>query len=145
MVLFVILNNEVFDMKETHGTQTVEAIAGRKIILSAGNGKTNINDLKWLTATVLEAAAAWKTSGWAYIADCTKMEPVSPDEVGQLIEMTKAFVEAGCKAFGFAEGSSVMLKAQTKTNTKFSHTGVIEGHFATVEEVLSWLQKDIHI
>ncbi|MEE1289882.1 MAG: hypothetical protein UHW86_02495 [Spirochaetota bacterium] len=132
-------------MKETHGTQTVEAIAGRKIILSAGNGKTNINDLKWLTATVLEAAAAWKTSGWAYIADCTKMEPVSPDEVGQLIEMTKAFVEAGCKAFGFAEGSSVMLKAQTKTNTKFSHTGVIEGHFATVEEVLSWLQKDIHI
>jgi hypothetical protein len=145
MALFVILNNEVFDMKETHGTQTVEAIAGRKIILSAGNGKTNINDLKWLTATVLEAAAAWKTSGWAYIADCTKMEPVSPDEVGQLIEMTKAFVEAGCKAFGFAEGSSVMLKAQTKTNTKFSHTGVIEGHFATVEEVLSWLQKDIHI
>lgn len=145
MTLFVILNNEVFDMKETHGTQTVEAIAGRKIILSAGNGKTNINDLKWLTATVLEAAAAWKTSGWAYIADCTKMEPVSPDEVGQLIEMTKAFVEAGCKAFGFAEGSSVMLKAQTKTNTKFSHTGVIEGHFATVEEVLSWLQKDIHI
>ena len=145
MALLVILNNEVFDMKETHGTQTVEAIAGRKIILSAGNGKTNINDLKWLTATVLEAAAAWKTSGWAYIADCTKMEPVSPDEVGQLIEMTKAFVEAGCKAFGFAEGSSVMLKAQTKTNTKFSHTGVIEGHFATVEEVLSWLQKDIHI
>jgi hypothetical protein len=145
MALFVILNNEVFDMKETHGTQTVEAMAGRKIILSAGNGKTNINDLKWLTATVLEAAAAWKTSGWAYIADCTKMEPVSPDEVGQLIEMTKAFVEAGCKAFGFAEGSSVMLKAQTKTNTKFSHTGVIEGHFATVEEVLSWLQKDIHI
>jgi hypothetical protein len=145
MALFVILNNEVFDMKETHGTQTVEAIAGRKIILSAGNGKTNINDLKWLTATVLEAAAVWKTSGWAYIADCTKMEPVSPDEVGQLIEMTKAFVEAGCKAFGFAEGSSVMLKAQTKTNTKFSHTGVIEGHFATVEEVLSWLQKDIHI
>jgi hypothetical protein len=145
MALFVILNNEVFDMRETHGTQTVEAIAGRKIILSAGNGKTNINDLKWLTATVLEAAAAWKTSGWAYIADCTKMEPVSPDEVGQLIEMTKAFVEAGCKAFGFAEGSSVMLKAQTKTNTKFSHTGVIEGHFATVEEVLSWLQKDIHI
>jgi hypothetical protein len=145
MALFVILNNEVFDMRETHGTQTVEAIAGRKIILSAGNGKTNINDLKWLTSTVLEAAAAWKTSGWAYIADCTKMEPVSPDEVGQLIEMTKAFVEAGCKAFGFAEGSSVMLKAQTKTNTKFSHTGVIEGHFATVEEVLSWLQKDIHI
>jgi hypothetical protein len=132
-------------MKETHGSQSVEVIAGRKIILSAGNGKTNIEDLKWLTATVLKNAGAWKADGWAYIADCTAMEPVAPDEVGELIEMTKAFVEAGCKAFGFAEGESIMLKAQTKANTKFSHTGVIEGHFATVEEVLSWLQKDIHI
>ena len=132
-------------MKETHGSQSVEIIAGRKIILSAGKGKTNVEDLKWLTATVLKNAGAWKTAGWAYIADCTAMEPVAPDEVGELIEMTKAFVAAGCKAFGFAEVGSVMLKAQTKANTKFSHTGVIEGHFATVQDVLDWLEKDIHI
>ena len=25
-------------------------------------------------------AKAWKASGWAYIADCSKMEPVSPAE-----------------------------------------------------------------
>lgn len=132
-------------MKETHGTQTVEVIAGRKIVLSAGKGQTNVNDLKWLTDTVLHHAAIWKASGWAYIADCSEMGPVGPGEIGQLVEMTKEFVDAGCKAFGFAEGSSLMLKVQAQKNTQMSHTGVIEGHFATVQEVLDWLQKDIHI
>ena len=117
---------------------------GLLILLGIEEADTD-EDLKWLTATVLKNAGAWKADGWAYIADCTAMEPVAPDEVGELIEMTKAFVEAGCKAFGFAEGESIMLKAQTKANTKFSHTGVIEGHFATVQDVLDWLQKDIHI
>ena len=73
------------------------------------------------------------------------MEPVGPEETRLLIEMTKAFVEAGCKAFGFAEGSSIMLKAQTKTNTKMSQTDVNEGHFATVEDALEWLKTDIYI
>ena len=132
-------------MKETHGTQTVEVVAGRKIVLSAGKGQTNVDDLKWLMATVLRHAAAWKATGWAYIADCSEMGPVGPHEGGQLVEMTKAFVEAGCKAFGFAEGSSVMLKIQAKKNTQLSQTGVLECHFATVPEVLDWLQKDVHI
>ena len=43
---------------------------------------------------------------------------------------------AGCKAFGFAEGKSIMLKVQAQKNTERSNTGVTEGHFATVEEVL---------
>lgn len=132
-------------MRETHGTQEVEVIAGRNVVLSAGIGKTNADDLKWLMQTVLSKVGAWKASGWAYIADCTKMEPVGPGEIGCLVEMTKAFVEAGCKAFGFAEGDSLMLKVQTKKNTQMSDTGVIEGHFATVEEVLEWLKTDMNI
>lgn len=132
-------------MKDIHGTQEIETVVGRKIIISAGKGKTNVDDLKWLKETVLVKAALWKNSGWAYVANCIEMEPVGPAEVGQLIEMTKAFVEAGCKGFGFAEGSSIMLKAQAKTNTKLSETGVVEGHFATVEEVLEWLEKDLHL
>jgi hypothetical protein len=96
-------------------------------------------------STVLSKASAWKASGWAYVADCTKMEPVGPGEIGQLVEMTKAFVEAGCKAFGFAEGDSLMLKVQTKKNTQMSDTGVIEGHFATVPEVLEWLKTDMSL
>ena len=132
-------------MKETHGSQDIEVIAGRKVIVTAGKGKTNVDDLAWLRESVLAKASPWKNADWAYVADCTQMEPVGPEETGLLIEMTKAFVDAGCKAFGFAEGSSIMLKAQAKTNTKMSQTGVIEGHFATVEEVLEWLKSDINI
>lgn len=132
-------------MRETKGTQSVEKLEGRRIVLSAGVGKTNIEDLEWLMDTVLSRASEWKETGWAYIADCTKLIPVGPKEIGQLVKMTKAFVGAGCKAFGFAEGKSLILEIQTKKNTQMSETGVIEGHFATVEEVLAWLQKDLNI
>jgi len=132
-------------MAKKNGAQTVEVIPGRKVILSSGVGRTNIDELVWLTDTVLKDAAAWKTAGWAYIADCSKMDPVSPAEGGQLVKMTKSFVENGCKAMAFAEGSSIMLKVQAQKNTQRSETGIAEGHFATVEEALDWLQKEIHI
>lgn len=132
-------------MVKKNGAQSVDTIPGRKIVLSAGNGKTNVEELKWLTKTVLTNAAAWKTSGWAYIADCSQMEPVTPAESAELVEMTKAFVEAGCKAFAFAEGFSVMLKVQAKKNTERSQTGIAEGHFATVEEALNWLKNTVNI
>ena len=132
-------------MAKVNGAQSVETIPGRKIVLSAGVGKTNVDELKWLTETVLASAAAWKSTGWAYIADCSKMSPVGPAEGGELVRMTKAFVDAGCKAFGFAEGTSIMLKIQAQKNTERSQTGVTEGHFATVEEVLEWLKNEVHI
>ncbi len=129
-------------MAKKNGAQTVETIPGRKIVLSTGVGKTNVDELKWLTETVLAEAAAWK-SGWAYIADCSQMSPVSPTEGGELVTMTKKFVDAGCKAFGFAEGKSLMLKVQAQKNTQRSETGVEEGHFETVDQVLAWLKTDI--
>ena len=132
-------------MAKKNGAQSVETISGRHIVLSAGVGKTNIDEIKWLEETVLNEAKAWKSAGWAYIADCSQMSPVSPAEGTQLVHMTQAFVEAGCKAFGFAEGKSIMLKVQAKKNTERSQTGVMEGHFETVEQVLDWLKSDIHI
>ncbi len=132
-------------MAKSNGTQSVEVIAGRKVVLSACNGKTNMDELKWLTDTVLAEAAAWKGSGWAYVADCSTMKPVSPDEGGYLVIMTQKFVDAGCKAFAFAEGNSIMLKVQTQKNTQRSETGVLEGHFATREEALDWLKKEVNI
>ena len=128
-------------MAKKNGAQSVEVIPGRKIVLSAGDGKTNITELKWLCETVLEEAKNWKSTGWAYIADCSQMNPVTPAEGGELVVMTQKFVEAGCKAFGFAEGNSVMLKVQAKKNTERSQTGVTEGHFSTVNEVLKWLAE----
>ena len=132
-------------MTKKNGAQSVEVIPGRKIVLSAGVGKTNIDELKWLTETVLSSARLWKSTGWAYVADCSQMSPVSPAEGGELVTMTKKFVEAGCKAFAFAEGKSVLLKVQAQKNTERSQTGVIEGHFVTVEEALNWLKEEVHI
>ena len=129
-------------MAKTKGAQTIELVSGRKIILSTGVGKTNAEELIWLKETILADVKNWK-DGWAYIADCSNMKPVGPSEVPHLIEMTKAFVDAGCKAFGFAEGHSVMLKIQAQKNTEMSKTGVPEGHFATVEEALDWIKNDI--
>ena len=132
-------------MAKKNGAQSVETISGRHIVLSAGVGKTNIDELKWLEETVLGEAKAWKSTGWAYIADCSKMDPVTPAEGRELVEMTKKFVEAGCKAFAFAEGKSIMLKVQAQKNTERSQTGITEGHFATVEEALDWLKKEVNI
>lgn len=131
-------------MAKVNGAQSVEVIPGRKIVLSAGVGKTNVDELVWLTDTVLAEASAWKNTGWAYIADCSQMLPVGASESSELIKMTKKFVEAGCKAFGFAEGKSIMLKIQAQKNTERSATGVLEGHFATVEEVLDWLKDEVN-
>lgn len=132
-------------MAKKKGAQSVETVAGRKVVISSAVGKTNVDELKWLTDTVLASAAAWKNTGWAYIADCSKMDPVSPAESGELVTMTKKFVAAGCKAFAFAEGKSIMLKVQAKKNTERSNTGIAEGHFATTAEALEWLKKTVNI
>lgn len=132
-------------MVKKNGAQSVEVIAGRKIVYSAGVGKTNIDELKWLRETVLHDAATWKTSGWAYIADCSQMKPVTAPEGGELVIMTKMFVEAGCKAFAFVDGDSIMLKIQSQKNTERSETGVLEAHFATLDEALDWLKTEVSI
>ena len=132
-------------MVKKKGSQTVDTVPGRRIVVSSAVGKTNLDELKWLTDTVLANAARWKSTGWAYVADCSKMSPVSPAESGELVTMTKKFVEAGCKAFAFAEGNSIMLKVQAQKNTQRSNTGIPEGHFATTEEALAWLKTTLNI
>lgn len=132
-------------MAKKNGAQSVEVVPGRKIVVSSAVGKTNIDELKWLTNMVLTSAAGWKNTGWAYVADCSKMDPVSPAESGELVTMTKKFVDAGCKAFAFAEGNSIMLKVQAKKNTERSNTGIAEGHFATTAEALAWIKKTLNI
>lgn len=132
-------------MDKKKGAQTVKLIPGRNIVYSSGVGKTNEEELKWLADTVLGDAASWKMRGWAYIADCSKMDPVTPKEANQLVIMTKQFVDAGCKAFAFVDGHSIMLKVQAQKNTQRSETGILEGHFVTLEEALDWLKNEVHI
>lgn len=132
-------------MAQKNGAQSVETIVGRKIVFSAGVGQTNVDELRWLSDTVLSNAKAWKSTGWAYIADCSQMKPVSPTEGGELVIMTKKFVEAGCKAFAFVDGASIMLKIQAQKNTQRSETGVAEGHFATLDEALAWIKSELNL
>jgi len=124
-----------------NGAQSVEKIAGGNIIYSKGVGKTNADEIKWLTETVVKEAAAWKSSGWGYSPDCTQMDPVTPDVGNELVNMTKAFVENGCKAIAFVDGASAMLKAQGKSNTKRSNTGLLEEHFETKDQAVNWLKS----
>ena len=132
-------------MEVKSGVQSVKVVPGRRIVISAGTGKTSVDEIKKLTETVLDSAKQWKQSGWAYVADCSQVSPVTPAEAAELVVMTKKMVEAGCKALGFAEGKSIMLKVQAQKNTERSATGVAEGHFATIEEVLDWLKKEVNI
>ncbi len=132
-------------MTKQNGAQIVNEIPNRRIIVSAGIGKTNVSEIRWLVDTVLEEAAVWRGQPWAYIADCSQMSPITPAEGAELVGMTKKMVAAGCKAIGFAEGKSIMLKVQAMRNTEQSQTGIPEGHFETVEEALAWLEKEIGI
>ena len=61
-------------MAKKNGAQSVETIPGRKIVLSAGVGKTNIDELKWLTDTVLSNAKAWKAK--AVCEEIVATEPI---------------------------------------------------------------------
>jgi len=71
------------------------------------------------------------------------VEPVTPAEAGELVVMTQKMVDAGCKAIGFVEGKSLVLKIQAQRNMERSVIGIAEGHFETIEEVLDWLDKEI--
>ena len=132
-------------MEMKNGVQSVEVVPGRKIVISVGAGKTSVDEIKKLTRTVLDKAKQWEESGWAYVADCSNVAPVTPAEAGELVVMTRALVDAGCKALGFAEGKSLMLKIQAHKNTERSAMDVAEGHFATVEEALEWLKNELGI
>ena len=132
-------------MEMKKGVQSVKVVPGRRIVISVGEGSTSVDEIKQLTETVLDNAKNWSRLGWAYVADCSNVKPVTPAEAGELVNMTKKLVEAGCKALGFVEGKSIMLRVQAQKNTERSATGVAEGHFATMEEVLDWLKKENNI
>lgn len=121
------------------GAQTVETIEGKKIIKSGAVGATTLEEIKWLTKTLVEKSAAWKASGWGYISDISKMSPVTPDMSAELVKLHQALETSNCKAMAFVVGTSIFTDAQAKSHQKQSHAGVQEGHFKTEAEAIAWL------
>ena len=125
-------------MNLTHGAQTVQTYTGKRIIKSGAVGATNVEEVKWLTNTLVGLAAAWKASGWVYIVDISKMSPVAPEVSQELVTLHKKLTEAGCKAMAFVEGGAFFTAAQAKEHQKQSHAVIQEGHFRTEEEAIKW-------
>lgn len=126
-------------MKQVRGAQTVETIVGKRIIKSGANGATNVDEIKWLINTLVTNSAPWKTKGWAYMIDITKMAPAAPEVSKELVNLHSALLNAGCKAMAFVEGSAFMVAAQAKGHEKQANTGIREGHFKTEPEALKWI------
>ena len=126
-------------MKYSHGAQTVETIAGKRAIKSGAVGATTVEEIRWLVNQLTTLSGAWKTSGWAYIIDITKMSPAAPEVSAELVELHKKLTAAGCKAMAFVEGGAFMLAAQAKEHQKQSHAAIKEGHFRTETEALAWI------
>lgn len=126
-------------MNLKHGAQTVETITGKKYIKSGAVGSTTLEEIQWLTKTLVAQSAAWKSTGWGYISDISKMSPVTPDISSELVNLHKALETSNCKAMAFVVGSSIFTDAQAKSHQKQSKAGVQEGHFKTEAEAIAWL------
>lgn len=127
-------------MKLTHGAQTVETYMDKKIIKSGAVGSTTVEEIKWLTNTLVASAVAWKVSGWGYICDISKMSPVSPEASAELINLHKALAASNCKAMAFLDFGSFVTGTQAKEHQKKSNAAIQEGHFRTEEEAIKWIQ-----
>ena len=130
-------------MKLTYGAQVVETITGKRAIKSSAAGATNAEEVRWLTKQLVSISAPWKTSGWAYIVDISKMAPAAPEVSKELVNLHTQLTAAGCKAMAFVEGSAFVLAAQAKEHQKQSHAIIKEGHFKTEADALKWIDTII--
>lgn len=128
-------------MKLTFGVQTVESVEGKRALKSGAVGSTNAEEVKWLTETLVSNSKAWKSSGWGYIVDISKMAPVTPDVSQELVDLHKKLEEAGCKAMAFVDFGSFVTSAQAKKHQKQSNAAIQEGHFKTDEDAIKWIDS----
>lgn len=125
-------------MNLTHGAQTIETYADKRIIKSGAVGTTNVDEIKWLTGMLVSLSAPWK-DGWAYIVEISKMSPASPEVNQELVNLHKTLASVGCKALAFVDGGAFFTAAQAREHRKQSNTGIQEGHFKTEAEAMKWI------
>lgn len=126
-------------MNLSHGTQTVETFNGKRVVKSGAVGSTNVEEVKWLTNMLSSISAPWKTLGWGYIVDISKMSPAAPEVSQELVNLHKVLTAGGCKAMAFVDGASFFTAAQAKEHQKQSHAMIQEGHFRTEADAIKWI------
>lgn len=115
----------------------------KRIIKSSKVGAATPSDIRELTTKLVSMSSQFKTTGWGYVVDISKMDPVTPDVSVELVEMTKKILANGCKAMAFVEGGAFMTAAQAKQHQKQSNSTIKEGHFRTEAEAMKWLESVI--
>ena len=128
-------------MRLTHGAQFVENIEGKPILKSGAVGVTTVEEVKWLTNTLVSSSAAWKLRGWGYIVDISKMAPVSPEVSQELVGLHRSLAAAGCKAMAFVDFGAFVTSAQAQQHQKQSNTQIQEGHFKTDADAVAWIMQ----
>ena len=51
-------------MKQTYGARYIETYPGQRILKSGVVGATNVNEIIWLTNTLINLSSVWKLKGW---------------------------------------------------------------------------------
>lgn len=126
-------------MRLTHGSQTIQVLEGKRFIKSAVIGMTSKEELRWLSENLITNMRDYREDGWGYIADISKMSPVTPDISKELVEFHRRIADAGCKAYAFVVFGSYVLTAQAKNHQKKSGAPLQEGYFQNEVEAMEWL------
>lgn len=90
-------------MEKTFGTQSVSTILGSRIVKSSAIGRTNIEEIEWLTETILAISTQWKGQSWGYLVDISHMAPVTNEESEALIKLHILVAQSGCNFLAFVD------------------------------------------
>lgn len=120
------------------GVQRIEVFENEHIIKSTAVGVSSIEDTQWLKDKIIELSSKWKGEKWVYIADISKLEPVSIEVSLIFVQLHTEIYENGCVGIGFVEKKDVFTSKQASVHQKMSSSDLKEGHFSTYEEVHDW-------
>jgi hypothetical protein len=119
---------------------TVGIVDGRNIILSAGVGKWEPQQVRELIEDMKKAKSKI-TGKWAYIANPTGMDPIlSKETSAEFVNLHKYCEQNGCVAMGMVVGRKAAIKHAAAQHAQEAHVAMQTLNFATVEDALEWMK-----
>lgn len=130
------------DIKKSEWSFLKHDVPGRNIVMTEASGKATAENVRELTAYVVEKGKSFKGK-WAYAPNIEKLDPVEQPETQQAFaELHKQCEESGCSGMAFISGGLAAIKVQAKRHQRTAQTGkMIEEYFSTKEEALEWLKS----